>query len=445
MTELVPEAPSSTTSASPDSNLVVRLLDDEIASPRKRRLETLGPGLITGASDDDPSGIGTYAVAGARFGFVLLWTAPIAIPLMIAIQYMCAKIGLVCGRGLAGVLRGYYPRWVLYLAVSGLVIANTINAGVDIGAIASGINLLVPLPVLSLIVPIGILILTLQFFGSYHLIVRIFKWMTLALFAYLGAAILAHPDVAAVIKSTVVPTVRMDRAFLITVVAILGTTISPYLFFWEASEEVEEEIAHGRRLLWQRQGATDSELRGAAWDTGIGMVMAVVIMHAIMLATAATLHQAGQTEIRSAADAAQALRPLAGNASTLLFALGLIGSGLLAVPVLTGAAAYAVSETFDWAEGLGEKPRRAKGFYAVIAASTLVGMLVNFLGINPISALFWTAVINGLLAPPLLVLVMLVVNNKEIMGERVNGSVLNILGWGTTAVMFLAALGFLLM
>jgi NRAMP (natural resistance-associated macrophage protein)-like metal ion transporter len=439
-TELIPDAtlPAEGTSAGGEA------VDSKLSSTKHRRLGALGPGLITGASDDDPSGIGTYAVAGARFGFVLLWMAPIAIPLMIAIQYMCAKIGLVCGRGLAGVLRGYYPRWVLYLAVTALVVANTINAGVDIGAVASGINLLVPLPALALVVPIGVIILVLQFFGSYGLIVRVFKWMTLALFAYLGAAILAHPDFGTVIKSTFVPTVRLDRAFLTVIMAILGTTISPYLFFWEASEEVEEEIAHGRRLLLQRQGATDSELRGAAWDTSIGMVMAVVVMHAIMLATAATLHQAGQTEIRSATEAAEALRPLAGDASTLLFALGLIGSGFLAIPVLTGAAAYAVSETFDWNEGLGEKPRRAKGFYSVIAASTLIGMLVNYLGINPISALFWTAVINGLLAPPLLVLVMLVVNNEEIMGGRVNGPILNILGWATAAAMFLAAFGFFL-
>ncbi len=410
-------------------------------SPLWRFLKVLGPGLITGASDDDPSGIGTYTVAGASLGFSTLWTALITFPLMAGVQFICAKIGMVSGRGLASVLRRYYPRWLLYPVVGSLVVANTINAGTDIGAIAAAIHLLVPIPPLYLVLPIALAILALQLWGGYRLIARVFKWLTLALFAYIAAAFFAHPQLGEVLRGTFVPTFRLNSSFLATMVAILGTTISPYLFFWQASQEVEEDISRGRVRLWQRKGATDEELRYAGWDVNLGMLFSNMVMYFIILATAATLFKAGKTNIQSATDAAEALRPLAGNAASFLLALGLIGSGFLAVPILTGAGAFAAAEALGWRRGLEQKPGRAKEFYLVIAGSTLVGMLINFVGINPISALFWTAVINGLLAPPLLVVIMLVANNRQVLGKRVNGLPLNVLGWLTTAVMFAAAIG----
>jgi NRAMP (natural resistance-associated macrophage protein)-like metal ion transporter len=414
------------------------------SNPLRRFLKVLGPGLITGAADDDPSGIGTYTTAGAALGFATLWTALVTLPLMAGVQYMCAKVGMVTGRGLAGVLRRHYPRKLLYPAVLALVAANTINAGADIGAVAAAINLLVPVPTAALIVPVALLILAFQIMGSYRLLVRIFKWLTLTLFAYVGAAFFAAPDWGEVLRATFVPAPRFDNQYLVTLVAILGTTISPYLFFWEASEEVEEEKSLGRRTVGQRRGATGAELAGAREDTVAGMVFCNVVFYFVILAAGATLHAAGKTDLQSAADAAEALRPLAGGAATYLFAFGLIGSGLLAVPVLTGSSAYAVAETFGWRYGLDEKPRRAKRFYAVIAASTLAGMLINFLGVNPIDALFWTAVLNGLVAPPLLFVLMLVSNNRRVMGEHTNGRALNLVGWAATAVMFAAAAGMLL-
>jgi NRAMP (natural resistance-associated macrophage protein)-like metal ion transporter len=413
-------------------------------NPIKRFLKILGPGLVTGAADDDPSGIGTYTQAGASLGFATLWTAILTFPLMAVVQFLCAKIGMVSGMGLAGVLRKYYSRSVLYPAVLGLVVANTINAGADIGAIAAAINLLVPIPTVWLIIPIAILIVVLQVWGSYKLISRIFKWLTLTLFGYVIAAFLARPPWREVFKATFIPQFSLSGKYLLTLVAILGTTISPYLFFWESSQEVEEEIEMGRRTQAEREGATYAELHGAAWDTNIGMFFCNLVFYFVILAAASTLHVAGKTSIQSAAEAAQALRPLAGNASSMLFALGLIGAGFLAVPVLTGASAYAVAETFGWECSLADKPHEAKQFYAVIAGSTLIGLLLNFLNINPMAALFWTAVINGLISPPLLVIIMLVSNNEKVMGDNVNGRGANLIGWVATAVMFAAAIGMIL-
>ncbi len=413
-------------------------------NPIKRFLNMLGPGLITGASDDDPSGIGTYSVAGASLGYATLWTAIVTLPLMIAVQYTCAKIGMVCGEGLAGVLKQFYSKKWLYPAVIGVVIANTINAGADIGAIAAAVNLFVPIPSVLTIILIAVIIVAFQILGSYHILEKIFKWLALTLFAYIGAALFAHPNWTEVIKSTFIPPLRFDSAYLVTLVAILGTTISPYLFFWQTSEEVEEEKSEGRTTLDERKGATKAELRFAEWDTVIGMIFCNMVFYFVILSSAATLHAAGKTDIQSATDAAEALRPLAGNGATLLFALGLIGAGFLAVPVLTGSSAYAISETFNWTSGLDEKPRNAKRFYAVIAVTTFLGMLINFLGINPIKALFWTAVINGMVSPPLLLVIMLVANNKEVMGENVNGPLANFAGWTATVLMFAAAIGMLL-
>ena len=414
---------------------------DRRDNPIKRLLDRLGPGLITGASDDDPSGIGTYSQAGAAIGYATLWTAIVTLPLMIVVQHICAKIGMCSGRGLAGVLRKFYPRWLLYPTVLGLVIANTINAGADIAAISAAINMFVPVPIWAMVIPIAAAILIVQIWGSYRMIVKIFKWLTLSLFAYVVAAFLAHPNWSEVVRSTFLPQIQFTGEYITTIVAILGTTISPYLFFWEASEEVEEEKSEGRKSVGQRRGATDEEIKKEKIDTITGMVFCNVVFYFVIVSAGATLHASGQTNIQSATEAAQALRPLAGNLATVLFAVGLIGAGLLAIPVLTGSAAYAVAETFGWRSGLDEKPRHAKKFYGVIALSTLVGVAIDFLGINPITALFWTAVINGVVAPPLLVVVMLVANNKQAMGERTNGIFTNIVGWLAAAVMFTAAIG----
>lgn len=419
-------------------------MTEQKRNPLKRFLERLGPGLITGASDDDPSGIGTYTQAGAVLGFATLWTAIVTLPLMIVVQHICAKVGMCSGRGLAGVLRKFYPRWLLYPAVIGLVVANTINAGTDIAAIGAAVNMFVPIPISLLVVPIAVAIVALQVWGSYRLIVRVFKWLTLSLFAYIIAAFLAKPDWSRVLMSTFFPTLELTGQYITTIVAILGTTISPYLFFWEASEEVEEEKAEGRKTIISRKGATDTEIRNEKIDTIVGMLFCNVVFYFAILASASTLYATGHTNIRSATDAAQALRPLAGDLATVLFAIGLIGAGLLAVPVLTGSAAFAVAETFGWRSGLDEKPRHAKKFYAVIVVSTLVGIGIDFIGINPISALYWTAVINGVIAPPLLIIVMLVSNNRKVMGPRVNGLGTNIVGWLAASIMFAAAIGMFL-
>ncbi len=401
---------------------------------------TLGPGLVTGASDDDPSGVGTYAQAGASYGYSFLWLTILMLPMMTAVQYMAAKIALTSGRGLAAVLREHYPRWVLYGALASLVVANTLNAGADIGAIAAAINLLVPVPAIALVVPVGLAIAAVQLLGSYATVVRLFKWLALALLAYVGSALFTHPDLGAVLAGSVVPTVRLDPAFLGLFVALLGTTISPYLFFWQASQEVDEQIAIGRRRLWQRQGASAKELRHAQVDTVAGMVFSEIVAYFIILTAGSTLFVAGQHDIASATDAAKALRPLAGDYASVLLAAGLIGAGVLAVPVLTGSAAYGIAEGFRWRAGLDEPLRRAPQFYAVIVVATLVGICINFVGLNPISALVISAVINGLLAAPMLVLLLLASNDRTIVGTRTNGRLLNAVGLATSAVMGLAAI-----
>jgi len=383
-------------------------------------------------------------MAGAQLGFGMLWSALITFPLMASVQYICGKVGMASGMGLAGVLRRYYPRWLLYPAVFGLVIANTVNAGTDIGAIAAAMELLIPIPAIAMIVPITIIIVVIQIWKTYRFIERTFKWLTLALLAYIGSAFFSKPDLGEVISGTLIPRFSLDTTFVSTLVAILGTTISPYLFFWQANQEVEEEISMGRVTLSQRKGATRKELKYEALDTIAGMLFSNVVMYFIILTTAATLFKSGKPDIESATEAAQALRPLAGDASYILLALGLIGSGFLGVPILTGSAAYAVAETFGWRHSLDDKPHRARAFYAVIAVTTLIGMLINFIGINPIKALFWTAVINGFLSPPLLLVIMLIANNTAIMGRRINSTLMNLFGWTTVVVMFAATIGLVL-
>jgi len=408
-------------------------------NPFLRFVKVLGPGIISGASDDDPSGIATYSVAGASFGYSTLWTALITFPLMAVVQFICAKIGLVTGKGLALVLRETYPKQVVFAIVGALAIANTINAGADIGAIAAAVNLIVPVKPVALVLPTGLAILALQIWGSYKVVASVFKWLALSLLAYLGSAVFAHPHILDVLRGTFEPTIRLDPTYLAALVAILGTTISPYMFFWQATEEVEEDIAMGRQFLWQRKGTTDAEVRYAALDINVGMLFSNVVMYAIILATGATLFVHGLHHIDTAAQAAQALEPIAGRFSGELLALGLIGAGFLAVPILTASTAYAMSEAFGWARGLSAHPGRAPQFYGVLAASIVVGMQVNLMGISPIAMLFWTAVINGFLAPVLLVFIMLVSNNRAVMGNRRNSVMVNVVGWTATVVMAAAA------
>ena len=409
------------------------------SNPVRRFFGILGPGFITGASDDDPSGIGTYAIAGASTGFSTLWLALLTFPMMAAIQFICAKIAMVTGRGLAGVLKEHYSRWLLYPAVLLLVVANIINAGADIGAIAAAINMLAPIPISAMIIPVALLIVVLQFWGSYSLIERVFKWLTLALFAYVATAFFTRPGASEVLRGTFIPAISFDNKFLMTATAILGTTISPYLFFWQTGQEIEEEKRIGRTAIEDRKGTSKRKLKKRGWDVLVGMLFSNVVMYFVILTTAATLFKAGKTNIQSATDAAEALKPLAGAGAKFLLGLGLIGTGFLAVPILTGSSGYALAEVFGWKYGLEDKPDEAKKFYWILAISTAAAIEINFLGINPVTALLWVAVINGLLAPPLLVLIMLIGSRKKIMKQHRNGVVLNILGWATTLAMSLAA------
>src|SRR5882724_7761913 len=404
-------------------------------NPLVRCFRILGPGLVTGASDDDPSGIATYSIAGAAHGYLFLWTAVITFPLMAAIQLVCARIGLVTGRGLAGTVRQHYPRPLIVGACFILLVANVFNIAADLGGMAEAAAMLTGLPALPLVVVFGVGITAITIYMSYATFAQTLKWLTVVLFAYVAAAFMARPQWPAVLTATIVPDFHWNQSSVSTLVGILGTTISPYLFFWQASQEVEEEKSRGKRTLAERRGATPHELADARLDVNTGMFFSNLVMFFIILATASTLYRSGHRDIETARQAAEALRPLAGDAAYLLFALGIIGTGLLAIPVLAGSASYAIAELFGWRAGLDFKLRQARRFYAVLAAAVAAGMALDALGINAIRLLFLAAVLNGVLAPPLLVLVMLVANNRAIMGPRLNGRWLNVLGWLTTAMM----------
>ena len=412
-------------------------------NPLVRYFRLLGPGLVTGASDDDPSGITTYSVAGASLGYGMLWTAIATFPLMAAVQLICARIGLVTGRGLAGAVRRHYPRPFLYAACLILLAANVFNIAADLAGMAEAARMLTGVPALIWVLLFGVAILIVTVYASYGTLARWLKWLTGVLLAYVAAALLAKPDWRAALAASVLPTFRWDPLFVATLVGVLGTTISPYLFFWQASQEVEEEKARGRRTAASRRGASDHELRDARLDVNTGMFFSNLVMYFIILATASTLHRGGIQEIETAREAAEALRPLAGDAAYFLFAAGLIGTGFLAVPVLAGSASFAVAELFGWRAGLDLSPRRGRRFYLVFAYAVLGGMLLDLVQTSPIRMLFLAAVLNGILAPPLLVLVMLVSGNPNIMGERTNGPWLNILGWTATVLMTAAAVAFL--
>ena len=409
--------------------------------PRRGVLRTVGLGLITGAADDDPSAIGTYASAGAAIGPAFLWTAPVTFPMMCAVVYLAAKLGQVSGKGLFHVIRDNYSRWLLYPALIGVLIGNVIEAGADIGGMAAAVQVLVPVPVWSIILVVTLAIFALQLWGSYTLIRNIFRWLALTLLAYVGSAFLAKPDWSEVIRGTFLPAVHFDQQFLSLLVAVVGTTLSAYLYTWQSNQEVEEEIAMGRRRLMDRKGASYRELQETKKDVVAGMFFSNVVMYFIILSTAATLFKSGHREINTAAEAAQALRPLAGQAASVLFALGVIGVGFLAVPVMTTGAAYDLCQVMGWKHSLHTKPAQAKKFYAAIGAFTAIAMGLNFLGFNPMKALVYSGIVQGFSTPPLLLLIMLITNNRRIMGKRVNSLGMNILGWITTAAIFAASIG----
>jgi NRAMP (natural resistance-associated macrophage protein)-like metal ion transporter len=405
-----------------------------------RFFSDLGPGLITGAADDDPSGISTYSMAGAAFGYLPLWTALFSFPLMTAVQLMCARLGVVTGLGLAGVIRRRYSRGVLWSACALLIIANVINIAADLGGMAEAARMVTGVPVAWAVPGFGLVIVALLMWSSYRTIARVFKWLTLVLLAYVMTAFVAHADWRLALRATVIPHIEWSRAFFSVLVAILGTTISPYLFFWQAAQEVEEERALGRNLA-QRRGATRKELAACRTDVTTGMFASNAIMYFIIMTTAATLHAHGTRTITTAAQAADALRPLAGAGAYWLFTLGLIGTGMLAVPVLAGSCAYAIAEAAVWHGSLNRQPRRAKGFYLVLSVAILLGTALNYTGLNAIKLLFTTAVINGVLAPPLILIVLLLTGDRSVMGDAVNSRPLACLGWLAFAVMVVAALG----
>ena len=403
-----------------------------------RSLEELGPGLVTGAADDDPSGIATYSQAGAQFGYGLMWTMVLCYPLMSAVQLVSAHIGRVTGTGLASNLVSTFPRRVVGLLVGILVIANIINIGADLSAMAASASLVAGGGEHAFVIAFALASTVLQLFLSYHRYARLLKWLTLSLFAYVAVLLVVHTDWPAALIALVIPK-DLSRDALVTIVALFGTTISPYLFFWQSSQEAEDLADSGHRSIKRAPRSAAKQYRRMRIDTLGGMAFSNLISLAIIMATAATLHRQGITQIQSAAQAAEALRPFAGQFAFLLFALGIIGTGFLAVPVLAGSSAFAVAEVFGWKEGLEYKPQQAAGFYSIIVLATMIGVLIDWSPINPIRALFWSAVLNGLAAVPLMIAMMIVVSSKRVMGRFTASLSLQLLGWTATLVMALAA------
>jgi NRAMP (natural resistance-associated macrophage protein)-like metal ion transporter len=416
------------------------------ASGRVRRfLRNLGPGLITGASDDDPSGIGTYSQAGAQLGFGIGWTMLLTYPLMAAIQEISARIGRTTGQGIAGILCRHYPTWLLYLIVTLLFVANTINIGADLSAMADAVKLLIGGPSIIYVVLLGGLCVVATVFLDYARYVTVMKWLTLSLFAYLAALFAAEVDWEQALAGLLVPRIAWSGSFLTTLVAILGTTISPYLFFWQASQEAEDQRVKARdKPLVKAPKQAPAALQRIRADTLTGMAFSNIIALAIIMTTAATLNKAGITNVQTSAQAAEALRPIAGDFAFALFALGIVGTGLLAIPVLAGSAAYAIGEACKWPTGLSRKPRDAAAFYATLVAAAVIGMAVTLTPLEPIQALYWTAVINGLVAVPVMIVMMLITAQPRVMGKFVITGWLRWLGWASTLVMAACAGGMVL-
>jgi NRAMP (natural resistance-associated macrophage protein)-like metal ion transporter len=409
---------------------------------QRRLLRVLGPGLITGASDDDPSGIATYSQAGAQLGYSIMWTMSFSYPLMAVIQEISGRIGRTTGKGIAGNMRQHYPGWLLQTIVVLLFAANVLNIGADLGAMGDALGLLIAGPRLLYVVAFGTLCGLLQIFMQYSRYVGLLKWLTLALFAYFGTVMVVDIPWGEAARGFLIPTFSFEPAFWTTVVAIMGTTISPYLFFWQASQEAEDTREEPERkplLKVPRQGP--DAIERIRVDTYVGMAFSNLVALAIIITTAATLHMAGVTEIESSSQAAEALRPVAGPFAFTLFTLGIVGTGLLAVPVLAGSAAYALGEARKWPIGLARRPKKAKAFYLALATATFIGILVNFSPINPIKALYWSAVINGIVAVPVMAIMMVMAVNPKVMGKFTIPPTMWVIGWGATLVMALAVVG----
>jgi len=438
-------APSPGTGGAHPIAVAVPVAADPAYVPPRNLLEVLGPGLITGAADDDPSGIATYSQVGAQFGYSLGWVMLFSYPLMAVIQQVSAEIGSVTGAGIARNLRRHYPRWLLRCVVGTLLVANIANLGADVGAMGQALVLLTGGPVAAFTVAFGVLCVVLEVFLSYRRYAEVLKWLTVSLFAYVAVVFAVHVPWQQALHDTLLPRLSLNVNEAEALVAVLGTTISPYLFFWQAAEEVEEQSRRTVKPLYVAPAEAGPELRRIRTDTWVGMGLSNLISLFIIFAAAATLHVQGITDIQTSAQAALALRPIAGPLTFVIFAAGIIGTGLLAVPVLAGSAAYAVSEAFDWVEGLDRKPRDARAFYATIAIATLTGVVLNFTGIDPFKALYWSAVLNGLLAAPLMATMMLIASNPRIMGRLVLSRMMRVMGWLATVVMAAASVGFLVL
>ncbi len=400
-------------------------------------MKFVGGGVVTGAADDDPSAIGTYASAGAKFGLGFLWIAPVLLPMMYVVTYLSAKVGQVYGKGLFACIRDRFPRWVLYPMVTLAFLGNIIEASADVGGIGAALNLLVPIPVPLIVVGAAAIIFALQYFGSYSVIRRIFRWLALILFSYVIAAIMARPDPLEIVRATLLPRIQLSSEFISLVVACIGTSLSAYVYTWQSNQEVEEQIARGRWHLWQRRGASRREMKRTSHDVLIGMIFSNIILYFIIMSTGLTLHAAGETEIETAAQAAAALEPLAGEAAKYLFAAGVVGVGFLAVPIMTTGAAYDLVQGMGREGSLHDAPRQNRVFYAVIGIVTALAVAMNFLGLNPMKMLVWSGIVQGFSVPPLLLLMMLLTNSRSVVGARTNGRWTNFLGWVTTFVTFL--------
>ncbi|MDZ4368220.1 MAG: Nramp family divalent metal transporter [Afipia sp.] len=404
-------------------------------------LKTLGPGLVTGASDDDPSGIGTYSQAGAQLGYGIGWTMLLTFPLMVAIQEISARVGRVTGHGIAGNVRRHYPGWVLNIVIALLFIANTINIAADLAAMGDALKLLIGGPGFLYVLVFGVASVTAQIFLDYKRYSAVLKWLTLSLFAYVAALAVTKVSWDDALRGIVIPQVQWTSAFLTTLVAILGTTISPYLFFWQASQEAEDQRVDAKKQpLAEKHYGAQKEFHRIRADTIVGMAFSNLIAISIIITAAATLNATGKTNIETSAQAAEALKPIAGNFAEFIFALGIIGTGLLAVPVLAGSAAYAVGEGRNWTVGLARKPREAEAFYGVLALSAGIGIFLNFTPISPISALYWSAVINGVLAVPVMILLMIIARRHDVMSKFTVAGPLCWLGWLSTAAMAVCVL-----
>lgn len=416
----------------------------EVTKLRKIKtfLKKLGPGIITGASDDDPSGIATYSQTGAMFGYNQLWLSPISCIFAIAIQEMCGRIGLVTGKGLTGVMREYCPKWVNYMAVSLLFIANTVNIGADLGAMAASAQMIFGMSYIFWILFMTTVTLILEIFLEYRIYSKILMFFTLSLFVYYGTAFMIQQDWGAIIRHSIIPNFATNKDYILNVTAFLGTTISPYLFFWQADEEVEKEIVEHKikEIGIGKPHIKYKDVKSMKVDTIFGMIYTALSAFMIVITTAGTLNASGITTINSAPEAAQALRPLAGDFAYMFFAAGIIGTGLLGVPVLAGSSSYAISELIGWKAGLGKKLKEAHGFYGAISIATLVGLMINFIGIEPMRALYYTAAINGIMAPPLMVIILYLGNNKKVMGKYTNRPLGNCTGILAALVMGIVGL-----